>query len=268
MKNQKNLTKLNKRIDKIVKISDKQQKELMNLNEIIRHKEEKLRKIYDYEQLQQIIAKKKTSATIVNELENSDEFECKVVFIPQDILSGDYYSIYYRDNKIFYYILDGQGHGVSPALTVFAVAAMFREKIHLRSLEKILPSVFEFTKQTLLENEQLSYTFIEIDLDNNKLFYAIGGMYPTYLINNNELVKRKANNFPFTIRTENIEVTSIDLDKFEKIFSYSDGLIEYNLMEKFNPKKLIYDISKLDEIYYLPDEEKDDDITAIYIAKK
>ena len=244
------IIKLNNRINKIIKISDKQQKELIKLNELIHQKEQKLREIYNYDQYQQLVATRKIASTIVNELENSEEFECRVVYIPQDTLSGDYYSIYYRDNRIFYFIIDGQGHGISPALTVFAVAAMFRERIHLLTLDKILPSVFEFTKQTLLKDEQLSYTFIEIDFSTNKIYYAIGGMYPTYFLGE-DLVKIRANNFPFTKRTKKIEVSSIDFKEFYKIFSYSDGLIEYQLLKKFNPKDLIFDISKLNEVYEL-----------------
>ncbi len=101
-------------------------------------KNEMLRK---YDISQQNIAREKLESGIVNEL---DKNNYKVIYYPSDILCGDFYSLFQLDNgSIFLYILDGQGHGVSPALTVFAASATIKELIKGKSdLKKYVKNFF------------------------------------------------------------------------------------------------------------------------------
>ena len=263
----KNYDKQSKRFDRILKQSDKQQNQLLNLNEMLEQKEREIRELYEYDYSQQMIAKNKVESTIVNELDGNSKFINKTIFLASDILSGDFYSIYQKDNKIIYYVIDGQGHGISPALTVFSVASIFRDYVKVaNSLEELLNYMLNYIKLVLLDAEQLSFTFIEIDFDKDLLTYAIGGMYPTY-IKTDEIIKIKANNLPILNFTKEIKLDSIDISNFKSILSYTDGIIENEIVQEFHPKKIIEDISLIDELKEIEDKYKDDDISLVYIEK-
>jgi len=65
------LKRTKKRLNKIIKQSDKQQLLLIELNEEIEAKKQELKKLYDYDKRQQLIAKKKLDNNIINDLEDS-----------------------------------------------------------------------------------------------------------------------------------------------------------------------------------------------------
>jgi serine phosphatase RsbU (regulator of sigma subunit) len=264
----KDYSKQTKRFDKILKQSDKQQNLLLKLNEELEEKERQIRELYEYDYSQQMVAKNKVEAGLINELEFDDEFMYKVVFLASDILSGDFYSIFRKENRIVYYVIDGQGHGVSPALTVFSVASIFRDKIgNTSSLEELLNYMITYIKAVLLDSEQLSFTFIELDFDKNQLNYAIGGMYPTYLKDKNGITKIKANNLPILNFTDSLNIDTIEFEDFDSILSYTDGIIENEIVQKFHPKKLIENPELINELEVIEDKYKDDDITLVYIKK-
>jgi len=262
--------KQSKRFDKIIKQSDKQQKKLLNLNEELSEQESKIRELYEYDFSQQMIAKNKVEMNIVNELVDDNDFLVDIIFLASDILSGDFYSIYKDNDKIIYYVIDGQGHGISPALTVFSVSSIFIDSIKAsNSLQELLDCMINYIKMSLLDEEQLSFTFIEIDLKTNILSYAIGGMYPTYVkLDEDELLKIKANNLPIMNFSDKVEVKSIDITGFKSIISYSDGIVENEISKKYHPKNLIKTPSLLDDLRVLDAKYKEDDITIVLINKK
>jgi serine phosphatase RsbU (regulator of sigma subunit) len=265
----KNYQKQKRRFEKILKLADKQQNKLLQLNEELRKKEKEIRELYEYDYTQQQIAKSKVNSTIINELEGDENFIVKTVFLASDILSGDFYSIFKIDNRIVYFVIDGQGHGISPAFTVFSVASIFRDYVKVaKSLNELLKYLISYVRSVLLDSEQLSFTFIELDFKKEILNYAIGGMYPTYLkFNNDDIIKIKANNLPILNFTFEIEVNSLNISGFKSILSYTDGIIEHDISLKFHPKKLIKNPSLIDELKNLKGKQEDD-ITVVYIEKK
>ena len=95
------LKRTKNRLNKIIKQSDRQQILLMKLNEQLDSKEKELRKLYEYDKQQQLIAKKKLEATIINDLKKNT----KVIYQAADILSGDFYSIHKLKNGAILRIL-------------------------------------------------------------------------------------------------------------------------------------------------------------------
>ena len=256
-----------RRYEKIVKHSDKMEKKVLELYHKLEEKEKTLRERYEYEKSQLQIAKAKVEENLVVEI--PPILNSKILFQSLDILSGDIYSIYKIDeNKVLYFIADGQGHGVSPAITVFNLANIFKSTIKFFKknlyFENYLNSyVLEPIKYSLIDYEQLSYTIIFLDLQKEKLFYSIGGMYPT-LIKTDETLKIKANNLPLTKSTKKIEVDSVEIKNFKKIISYSDGIIEIFINE-IRPKNLIEDPNLIDTI---SNYKAEDDVTIIYLEKR
>ena len=223
--------------------------------------------LHEYDVSQQNIAREKLEAGIVNELEAKN---CKVIYHPSDILCGDFYSIFKRDDgSIFIYILDGQGHGVSPALTVFAASATIKELVKVNSsLKKICKKLFPTIKTFLGELEQLSYTMIMINPKGNKLSYASGGMYPFKLKKKRKTFRIKSNNLPFMEFSDTPEVSKIDISGWKSIMIYSDGLVEHAKKDEdhFVPKRLIDDPLLIDyTLKSLNNYEFSDDVTLIHL---
>ena len=255
------------RYEKIVHRSDKMEKKILDLYHQIEEKEKALRKRYEYEKQQMQIAKAKVEENLVVEIPST--LNSKIFFQSLDILSGDIYSIYKIDkNRVLYFIADGQGHGVSPAITVFNVANIFKSTIDFfkkkLSLEDYLNFyILEPIKLSLIEYEQLSYTIIFVNLEEEKLYYSIGGMYPTF-IQTDEIIKIKANNFPLLKNTSEFNIDNINIKNFKKLISYSDGLIEMFVPE-VRAKNLLKNPNLMDTISQY---EAEDDITVIYLEKK
>lgn len=223
--------------------------------------------VLDYNALQQHIAKEKLEAGIVNELISKDN---KVIYHPADILSGDFYSLFKRDDgSIFIYLLDGQGHGASPALTVFATSVTIKEQIKREgNLKKLCKRVFPTIKTFLGELEQLSYIMIMINPSGTKISYVSGGMYPFKIKCDNEIKRVKANNLPFMEFSEIPTVSKLNIEGWESILLYSDGLIEHENSDKdyFVPKKLIGNPTLIEATSdSLKKYKFDDDLTLLHI---
>jgi len=266
-KNQKLLKKTNSRLEKIIKQSDRQQFTFVKLNEKIALQERELRELYDYDKQQQLIAKKKLESTTVNDLENSTN----IIFHPADILSGDFYSIYrLEDSSILAYIIDGQGHGIPPSLTVFAVSSAIQNLIEDNlSFEEIINLLFQRIKNFLGEDEQLTYSFLHIKDDIIK--YASGGMYPFLVKHGEEVTKYKANNMPFmNFYRDMPNIKTLSIPKWERILVYTDGLIEDSdkTMKEFAPVNLLKNPEKFKELIpKLETKQFEDDITVMEINR-
>lgn len=241
----------------------------------IRHDITKLQELNDeinalhkYDTEQQNIAREKLEMGIVN---NFDEKKCKVLYAPSDILSGDFYSLYKgEDGSRFLYIIDGQGHGISAALTVFAVSSIMNQLVkRVSDLQELINQLFPTIKTFLGEIEQLSYTMIKISADSKKLFYASAGMYP-FLIKQKgvNIQEAKANNIPFMNFSESPKVTEIEIEDAESILLYSDGLVEHEekKLDMFFPKNLILKPLLIENAKNIMSTIKlEDDVTLLYL---
>ncbi len=233
----------------------------------IRHDITQILELHTYQTEQEHIAREKLESGIVNDMTQK---ECQVLYYPSDILSGDFYSIYKLDNgSIFIYLMDGQGHGVSPALTVFAISSMMNQNIYnIKSLNEIMQQLSPNVKNFLSEEEQLSYTMIMISADKKNISYSSAGMYPFLIKQGDEVTKIKANNTPFMNFSPTPIIDSINLDSWDSLMIYSDGIVEHEntAVNHCSPQKLIEEpacISKaMNEIC---SHKFDDDITLLYL---
>ena len=224
--------------------------------------------LHSYDMQQQHIAREKLEMGIVNDFNDS---ECKVLYAPSDIISGDFYSLYKReDGSRYLYIMDGQGHGISPALTVFAVSSTMNQLMNqVSDLQELTDQLFPIVKTFLGEIEQLSYTIIKIAADSRTLSYTSAGMYP-FLIKKRgvEIKEVKANNIPFMNFSQAPIVTDIDIENVESILLYSDGLVEHEDAELniFSPHNLIIEPLLIESAKGTMNAMKlEDDVTLLYL---
>ena len=269
---QRKYERKDKRLNKIIKQSDTQQLSLINLNEQINEQKDTLNKLYLYDKQQQLAAKEKIEATITDDLENSQELQAKIINHPADILSGDLYSIHtLKNNTTLAYVIDGQGHGISPALTVFAVSSALSFLIEEDlDFQTIINRLFSMIKKLLGEVEQLSYTFISIDENKKNIHYVSGGMYPFLLRRDDEVFKYKANNLPFMNFSPMPKITSLPTQNWDSLLIYSDGLVEdlQEDMDGFTPNDFLDNSKKFEAFEKKIENRKfEDDITIVKIIK-
>lgn len=216
---------------------------------------------------QEKIALDKLKAGIVN---NFSKEVCTVLYTPSDILSGDFYSVFKLNNgATFLYILDGQGHGASPALTVFAVSSMLNQIVHkIETIDELIKQLTPSIKMFLGEIEQLSYTIIMISPDTKRFTYSSGGMYPFLIKKDNEILKLKSNNNPLMNFSPLPIVSSIEIDNWDSLLVYSDGLTEHGVeaLGKYKPEMLMKKPSIIEQaINEMSSYKLDDDVTMIYL---
>ena len=186
----------------------------------------KLDDINNYKTEQELLAKSKLEAGIVNDL---DETQYDVLYKASDIVSGDFYSIYKMNNgATFIYLIDGQGHGLSPALTVFAISSMLNGIINnINSMEELIEKLYQNSKKFLGDIEQLSYTMMIISPDKKSITYTSGGMYPFLIKTPDKVLRVKANNTPFMNFSDKPKCQTITVDEWETILLYTDGIVEH-----------------------------------------
>ena len=232
---------------------------LINLNK-------QVSKLHNDRLEQEQIAKEKLESGIVNDM---TQLECQVLYHPSDTLSGDFYSIYKRkDGSIFIYLLDGQGHGVSAALTVFAISSMMTQAIYeIETLDEIMEKLSPSVKNFLGDEEQLSYTMIMISKDKKTISYSSAGMYPFLIKNSDEVRRVKSNNTPFMNFSPTPQTVTLTLDKWDSIMMYSDGILEHENQEilEYLPEKLIKRPDLIpNALKEIASHKFDDDVTLLH----
>jgi len=193
-----------------------------------------------------------------------------VIYTPLDILSGDFYSLYdCNDGRRFFYIIDGQGHGISPALTVFATSSIINNIIEsITSLDELINHIFPIIKTFLGEIEQLSYTMIMIDENSDTISYASGGMYPFLIKTSESVLKIKANNTPFMEFSPNPIVNEVAITQWDAMLLYSDGFIEHESRDftTLTPEDLIDNPSLIKNAQEkILAHQLEDDVTLLYV---
>ena len=237
--------------------------ELINLNN-------EVKELYNYDKQQQLSAKEKIETGIRNDMSRD---EAEVIYKPLDILSGDMYSLYKcKDGSTFVYIIDGQGHGIVPALTIFAVSTIINNTIDtISSLKELIDKIFPTIAMFLDEIEQLSFTMIMLSPDAKKLEYSIAGMYPFLLKTDDETRRVKANNTPFMNFSATPTVHDINIDGWNSLLLFSDGFVEHDNdsfdaikpMDIINTPELITTARSIIDTASL-----DDDLTLIYLNNR
>ncbi|MFO7923382.1 MAG: two-component regulator propeller domain-containing protein [Bacteroidales bacterium] len=160
-----------------------------------------------------------------------------VYYRPKDIVSGDFYWINQRNNKVFFAVIDCTGHGVPGAFMSIIGYELLRNIINIRGIEK--PSEI---LNTLNENfsgifnpagekdfsfrDGMDIGFCVIDKKNSILEFA-GAFSPMYLIRDNSIIEIKGNRFSVGIMEDLIDETfqnhMIELEKDDIIYLFSDG---------------------------------------------
>jgi len=202
-------------------------------------------------------------------LPREDTFlETFVLFMPKDIVSGDFYWMYDTGDQQFIAVCDCTGHGVPGA---------FMSIIGHNSLNKVVreygitrPSAIldqlntEVLKALMQRNEEIindgmDMALISYDKKHCRLEFA-GAYNPLYVVRKGEVSTYKGDRFPIGMTAvgdkKNFTNQSIDIQPGDMLYMCSDGYADQFGSEDVKKYKSGNVKKLLSEIYHLPVSEQ------------
>ncbi len=199
-----------------------------------------------------------------------------VLYLPRDIVSGDFYWSHKVDNKVFFSAADCTGHGVPGAFMSMLGITLLNEivtKLELDDLrpdiilnnlrEKLIHSLGQSDEATSKTQDGIDLAFCMVETDKNKLHYA-GAHNEMIVIRDGILTDFVADEMPigvisgqdyFPFKNNVIDIVSGDM-----IYLFSDGYVDQFGGSGSRKKKFM--IARLRELFMdihkkTPDEQKD-----------
>lgn len=159
-----------------------------------------------------------------------------IFYKPKDIVSGDFYWIIHKEDKIMFAAVDCTGHGVPGAFMSIVGNNQLNYAVNVRGARKssnILDALNRGVTDTLRQQRAKSSVRDGMDIalcvyDPKKKKLQFAGAYrPLYLIRNKELFQYKGDKFPIGAyvdeELQTFENNEIDVKKGDVIYIFSDG---------------------------------------------
>lgn len=209
-----------------------------------------LKKLYDKTQEQNRILKKdlemarKLQSSLLPGPINDMRAELSLIYMPCGALGGDFVDVFYIDgSRIGIYIADVSGHGVKASLlTVFLRSALDKK---LLSPSAALEELYrEFNRSRLDDELYISVFYAIVDLDNRTLLYSNAGLNVApvvYSENRFELLRMPGIPISSWMKKPDYKDGSLDLMPGDKLFLYTDGILEMRNSEneQFGEERLV-----------------------------
>lgn len=161
-----------------------------------------------------------------------------ILFKPRDIVSGDFYWMNHKENKLIVAAADCTGHGVPGAFMSMLGMALLNEIVAktevitaaeiLNQLRlQVIKSLHQSGKQEETK-DGMDISLCVIDRDNNRIDFA-GAFNPMYLVRNGEIIETGADRMPVGFHDKidvpftNHEITFM---KGDTIYIFSDGYVD------------------------------------------
>ncbi len=158
-----------------------------------------------------------------------------VVYLPKDIVSGDFYWVEKKGNKVFFAVADCTGHGVPGAMmSVIGQNALNRVLNEFgitkpsEILDKLTVLVEEaFSKSGSDVRDGMDIALCALDSSNNKLEYA-GANNPVYIYSSNELKEIKGTKQPIGRFESKVNFVNheVNLKNGDSVYLFSDGIAD------------------------------------------
>jgi len=179
---------------------------------------------------------------------------------PKDIVSGDYYWVSHKDNRIIVAVADCTGHGVPGAFMSIMGINLLNEIVSktetlranevLNELRDHLIKSLGQTGHRYEAKDGMEMALCVVDMESKQLQFS-GAFRPMYLLRNEELIETKGDRMPIGIYNEeevsftNKEIQIQDNDVF---YLFTDGYVDQiggpnkKTFKSRNFKKLLKDI--------------------------
>lgn len=182
---------------------------------------------------------------------NKYPFKHFILFKPKDVVSGDFYWSYKKDdNNYFLAVADCTGHGVPGAFMSLIGYNMLNYSIKDLGLEtpssvlSMLRTLIRSTLKNSMEDNKairdgMTIAFFHMDIRKMRLHFA-GSYNPLYHIRNGLLTEYKGNRIPIAHTenddqyTDNFTDHIMEIKKGDSIYVFSDGYVDQIGGEKRN----------------------------------
>jgi serine phosphatase RsbU (regulator of sigma subunit) len=164
--------------------------------------------------------------------------ESFILFRPKDIVSGDFYWIGEKGDKVYVVAADCTGHGVPGALMSMIGIEIIGKAINednietpsqiLAVLNKGLEKTFTSEKNIgTIIRDGMDIGLCQIDKRTKKMLYS-GAFFPLYMIRDNNLVEFKSDKIIIGWNTEGTSYTDHEIDILEDdiFYIFSDGYVD------------------------------------------
>lgn len=211
--------------------------------EIYRLKHVELKKAYDIiEEINKDITSSISYASRIQRAmlsvpEEIDELvnNCFTLYLPKDIISGDFYWYNKSGNKLIIIAADCTGHGVPGALMSMLGISLLEEIVNNREVTEpgyILNELRKEVERSLHQKgtgdgakDGMDISLCVVDKSKNILQYS-GAYNSMYLIRKNELIEYRADRMPIGISgfsEKSFSTQDIPISKGDLIYMFSDG---------------------------------------------
>ncbi len=162
-----------------------------------------------------------------------------ILYKPKDIVSGDFYWIEKKGNKILFAVVDCTGHGVPGAfmsIIGFNGLNQIVNEYNYTKPSEILTHLNKNISDTLRQKVEdskirdgMDIAICSIDLENNTLEFA-GAFSPLFIVREGAVIKTRGDKHPIGnfVGVEDYEFTNhhINLLPNDKIYIFSDGFVD------------------------------------------
>ncbi len=166
-------------------------------------------------------------------------FSDSFIFLkPKDIVSGDFYWMGEKGDKVFVVAADCTGHGVPGALLSMIGIEIIEKTINIENIEKpsdILAVLNKALEKTFSREKNIGTIIRDgmdiglcvVDRKRKKLEYS-GAFFPLYLIRQNALIELKDNKIIIGMNPANIPYKNHELDLLDDdiFYIFSDGYVD------------------------------------------
>lgn len=161
-----------------------------------------------------------------------------ILFKPKDIVSGDFFWIGEKNEKVFVVAADCTGHGVPGALMSMIGMEIIEKTINDDNIEmpsRILAVMNKGLEKTFSREKNIGTIIRDgmdiglcmIDKKKKKIIYA-GAFFPLYLIRDNSLIELKGDKIIIGMNPEGSSYTDHELNLMEDdiLYIFSDGYVD------------------------------------------
>jgi serine phosphatase RsbU (regulator of sigma subunit) len=161
-----------------------------------------------------------------------------ILFKPKNIVSGDFYWIGEKGEKIFIVVADCTGHGVPGALMSMIGLKIIETTINEENIEhpsKILAVLNKALEKTFSREKNIGTIIRDgmdiglcvIDKKKKKMEYA-GAFFPLYLIRDESLIETTADKIIIGMNPDAVPYTDHEIDLYEDdiFYLFSDGYVD------------------------------------------
>ena len=178
--------------------------------------------------------------------------DCFVLYLPKDIVSGDFFTFSFKENISILAVGDCTGHGVTGAFLSLIGSFLINQIINQENLTEPA-SILEMLNERIIEslkqkdgdlNDGMDIAVCTFDANKNVLQYS-GLNRPLWLIRNNELISYAPEKFPAggvqVMRDIHFLQHSIPIEKNDTVYVFTDGYADQfggDLGKKMMTKRL------------------------------